>query len=84
MDNRVLVDSDFCNMIAPGNNIAKEKVFVKSIFDLLGKVPVIHTFVYNEELLTNGAIKELVEEKVHQNNRIRCFSDGRLAQDTIR
>lgn len=63
MDNRVLVDSDFCNMIASGNNIAKEKAFAKSIFDSLGKVPVIHTFVYNEELLTNGAIKELVEEK---------------------
>lgn len=62
MDNRVLVDSDFCNMIAPGNNIPKEKLFVKSIFDSLGKSPVIHTFVYNEELLKNDAIKELVEE----------------------
>lgn len=62
MDNRVLVDSDFCNMIAPGNNIPKEKVFVKSIFNSLDKLPVIHTFVYNEELLDSGAIKELVEE----------------------
>lgn len=62
MDNRVLVDSDFCNMIAPGNTIPKEKAFVKSIFDSLGKAPIIHTFVYNEELLTNSAIKELVEE----------------------
>lgn len=62
MDNQVLVDSDFCNMIAPGNNIPKEKAFVKSIFDSLGKAPIIHTFVYNEELLTNSAIKELVEE----------------------
>lgn len=62
MDNRVLMDSDFCNMIAPGNNIPKEKAFVKSIFNSLGKLPVIHTFVYSQELLTNGAIKELVGE----------------------
>lgn len=62
MDNRVLMDSDFCNMIASGNNIPKEKAFVKFIFNSLGKLPVIHTFVYSQELLTNGAIKELVGE----------------------
>lgn len=62
MDNWVLIDADFCNMIASGNDIVKDKAFVKSIFDSLGKVPVIHTFVYNEELLDNDAIKELVEE----------------------
>ena len=63
MDNRVVIDSDFCNMLTPGNNFYKEKVFFKSIFNSLGKKPVIHTFVYKQELLTNTVIKELVNEK---------------------
>lgn len=62
MDNRVLIDSDFCNMIAPGNNVQKDKEFVKSIFTALGRKPCLHTFVFNEEILTNVAIKELVKE----------------------
>lgn len=63
MENRVVIDSDFCNMIAPGNNIEKEKRFVRSIFDSLQKKPVVHTFVFEQELLTNTVMKELASEK---------------------
>lgn len=63
MENRVVIDSDFCNMIAPGNNIEKEKKFVRSIFDSLQKKPVVHTFVFEQELLTNTVMKELASEK---------------------
>lgn len=49
-------------MIAPGNNIEKEKEFVRSIFNSLQKKPVVHIFVSEQELLTNKVIKELVEE----------------------
>ena len=62
MENHVVIDSDFCNMIAPGNNIEKEKEFVRSIFNSLQKKPVVHIFVYEQELLTNKVIKELVAE----------------------
>lgn len=62
MENYVVIDSDFCNMIAPGNNIEKEKEFVRSIFNSLQKKPVVHIFVSEQELLTNKVIKELVEE----------------------
>jgi predicted nucleic acid-binding protein len=50
-------------MIAPGNNIKKEKEFIRSIFDSLQKKPVIHIFVFEQELLTNAVVKELVDEK---------------------
>ena len=63
MENYVVIDSDFCNMIAPGNNIEKEKEFVRSIFNSLQKKPVVHIFVYEQELLTNKVIKELVAEQ---------------------
>ena len=63
MENRVVIDSDFCNMIAPGNNIEKEKKFVRSIFNSLQKKPVVHTFVFEQELLTNTVMKELASEK---------------------
>lgn len=62
MENYVVIDSDFCNMIAPRNNIEKEKEFVRSIFNSLQKKPVVHIFVSEQELLTNKVIKELVEE----------------------
>lgn len=62
MENYVVIDSDFCNMIAPGNNIEKEKEFVRSIFNSLQKKPIVHIFVSEQELLTNKVIKELVEE----------------------
>lgn len=62
MESYVVIDSDFCNMIAPGNNIEKEKEFVRSIFNSLQKKPVVHIFVSEQELLTNKVIKELVEE----------------------
>ena len=62
MENRVVVDSDFCNMLAPGKNIEKEKVFIRSIFNSLKKTPVVHIFVFEQELLTNKAVKELVKE----------------------
>lgn len=63
MDNRVVIDSDFCNMIVPGNNKEREKDFFRTIFESLNKSPVIHAFVFNQELLTNTAIKELVKEQ---------------------
>ena len=63
MDNRVVIDSDFCNMIVPGNNKEREKELFRTIFESLNKSPVIHTFVFNQELLTNMAIKELVKEQ---------------------
>lgn len=63
MTNYVVIDSDFCNMIAPGNNIEREKEFVRSIFDSLQKKPVVHVFVFEQELLTNTVIQELVSEK---------------------
>jgi len=62
MENRVVIDSDFCNMIAPGKDINKEKIFFRSIFDSLQKKPIIHVFVFKQELLTNTAIKELEYE----------------------
>lgn len=62
MENRVVIDSDFCNMIAPGKDINKEKKFFRSIFDSLQKKPIIHVFVFTQELLTNIAIKELESE----------------------
>ena len=63
MENYVVIDSDFCNMIAPVNNIKKEKEFVRSVFDSLQKKPAIHIFVFEQELLTNTVVKELVAEK---------------------
>lgn len=62
MDNRVVLDSDFCNMIAPGNDKEKDKKFVKSIFESLDNKPILHPFVCKEELLSNIAIQELVNE----------------------
>jgi len=63
VESYVVIDSDFCNMIAPGNNIEKEKEFVRSIFNSLQTKPVVHIFVFEQELLTNKVIKELVAEK---------------------
>jgi len=63
MENQVVIDSDFCNMTAPGNDINKEKLFFRSIFDSLQKKPIIHVFVFSQELLTNIVVKELVSEK---------------------
>ena len=63
MENYVVIDSDFGNMIAPENIIEKEKEFVRSIFNSLQKKPVVHIFVYEQELLTNKVIKELVAEQ---------------------
>ena len=51
MENYIVIDSDFCNMIAPGNNIEKEKEFVRSIFKSLQKKPVVHIFVFEQEAL---------------------------------
>ncbi len=62
MENRVVVDSDFCNVLAPGINLLEEKNFIRDIFDSLQKKPLVHTFVFNQELLTNQVIKELVTE----------------------
>lgn len=62
MDDRVVLDCDFCNMIAPGKDEKKEMGFVKSIFDSLNKKPVLHSFVYKEELLSNAVIQALVRE----------------------
>jgi len=50
-------------MLAPGKNIEKEKVFIRSIFDSLQKRPVVHIFVFQQELLANVAVKELVDER---------------------
>lgn len=63
MENRVVVDSDFCNMLAPGENIEKEKEFIRSVFDSLQKRPVVHIFVFEQELLINTAVKKLVDER---------------------
>jgi len=63
VENYVVIDSDFCNMIAPGDNVTREKELFSNICKSLGVTPVIHTFVLNEELLTNKAIKELVSEQ---------------------
>lgn len=62
MECRVLVDSDFFTMIAPCKNIAKEKEFVKSVFDSLNKKPCIHPFVAKEELFNNEVVKQLIDE----------------------
>ena len=63
MENRVVIDSDFCNMIAPGDDVEREMILFCNICKSLEIIPVIHTFVLNEELLTNLAIKELVSEQ---------------------
>lgn len=63
MENLVVIDSDFCNMIAPGDNVEREKILFCNICKSLAVIPVLHTFVLNEELLTNLAIKELVSEQ---------------------
>lgn len=62
MNNQVALDSDFCNMLAPGCYEEKENAFVKSIFESLKQRPVLHPFVYHEELLTNVTVKKLVNE----------------------
>lgn len=62
MECRVLVDSDFFTMIAPCKNIAKEKEFVKSVFDSLNKKPCIHPFVAKEELFNNEVVKQLIDD----------------------
>lgn len=62
MECRVLVDSDFFTMIAPCKNIAKEKEFVKSVFDSLNKKPCIHPFVAKEELFNNEVVKLLIDD----------------------
>lgn len=49
-------------MLAPGCDEEKENAFVKSIFESLKQRPVLHPFVYHEELLTNVTIKKLVNE----------------------
>ena len=63
MDNRVVLDSDFCNMLAPGNNIEREKELFHNLFVVLEVKPVLHDFVFSQELLTNIVIKELVSEQ---------------------
>lgn len=63
MENRVVVDSDFCNMLVNGENIEKGKDFIRSIFDSLQKKPALHSFVFHQELFINEAIKDLVAEK---------------------
>lgn len=63
MENFVVIDSDFCNMIAPGEDLIREKELFCNICNSLGVKPVIHTFVLKQELLTNKAIKELVSEQ---------------------
>lgn len=62
MECRVFVDSDFFTMIAPCKNIAKEKEFVKSVFDSLNKKPCIHPFVAKEELFNNEVVKQLIDD----------------------
>lgn len=59
----VLLDADFCNTLTPGNDKIKEKEFIRYIFNSLNKIPFIHTYVFENELLINEAIKDLVNEK---------------------
>ena len=63
MDNRVVLDSDFCNMLAPGENIEREKALFHNIFEALELKPVLHIFVFSQELLNNLVIKDLVSEQ---------------------
>lgn len=63
MDNYVVLDSDFCNMIAPGDDKGREKKLFQTLFESLNKKPVVHIFVYEHELLTNAVVKELVSEQ---------------------
>ena len=75
----VLVDADFCNMLAPGENVPREINFIKSVFNLLDKRPVLHTFVFTEELQNqNLAINTLVSENFMD---VAAYSD--VCIDTV-
>ena len=60
--NRVVLDSDFCQILLSKNNKDEAKEFFKSIFNCLKICPILHEYVYKEELFNNQCILELVAE----------------------
>lgn len=63
-ESRVLLDSDFCNMLT---EIDSEKIdsrkLVESVFSVIGKVPYIHEYVVDEELFGNQIVQEFVKNR---------------------
>lgn len=75
MENYVALDSDFLNFlldsekVMTANNVESAKSFFKSIFISLDLKPILHKFLYEQELLTNELVKDLVKD-----NFIRLIS----------
>jgi len=62
-ESRVLLDSDFCNMLTEINS---EKIdsrkLLEDLISILGKVPYIHEYLVNEELFNNTIIQDFLKE----------------------
>ena len=85
-ETRVLLDSDFCNMITDINSqkIDSRKL-LENLISVIGKVPYIHEYLVKEELfsntiiqdfIANGKIKVLKKSEITQNGKyIKLYED---------
>lgn len=66
MKNKVVLDSDFCQILLSKNNKEKAKLFFKNVFVCLDLHPCLHEYVYNEELFNIDSVRDLVNENFIQ------------------
>lgn len=71
--NRVVLDSDFCQILLSKHNQDEAKAFFKSIFKCLKISPILHEYVYKEELFNNECILDLVAENVIEIAKLENF-----------
>lgn len=76
MENKLLLDADFCNMVANIENpkIQKEDFF-KQLLTLLDKTPCIHEYVKNE-LLLNPMFNNLIQTEFIKTITIKDITGG--------
>ena len=66
MKNKVVLDSDFCQILLSKNNKEEAKAFFKSVFICLDLHPCLHEYVYEEELFNIDSVQDLVNENFIQ------------------
>lgn len=66
MKNKVVLDSDFCQLLLSKNNKEEAKVFFKNVFICLDLHPCLHKYVCEEELFNIDSVQDLVNENFIQ------------------
>lgn len=66
MKDKVVLDSDFCQILLSKNSKEEAKAFFKSVFICLDLHPCLHEYVYKEELFNIDSVQDLVNENFIQ------------------